>query len=99
VPFLRPLLQKYRATLTKVARRAGHAEGALGFEIESTLGHKEVVFTGAKTYMLAALPAILAATAIANGRFAQRGLIPPQAHVDHDELRAAIAAEGIRYSE
>ncbi|HSP33806.1 MAG TPA: hypothetical protein VLU46_05765, partial [Thermoanaerobaculia bacterium] len=69
VPFLRPLLQKYRATLTKVARRGGHAEGALGFEIASTLRHKEVVFTGAKTYMLAALPAILAATAIANGRF------------------------------
>lgn len=96
VPFLRPLVRKYRDRAIKMARRSGHDDGILGFEIASTLVHKKVIFTGAKTYMLAVLPAILAATAIANGRFAQRGLVPPQKHVDENELRAAIAAEGIQ---
>jgi len=95
VPFLRRLVDKYRSTALEVARRAGQSTGILGYEIASTLRHKNVIFSGAKSYMLAVLPAILAATAIANTRFAPRGLIAPASHVDENELRAAIAAEGI----
>lgn len=95
LPFLRPILKKYRDTLIRIARRGGQPTGILGYEIASTLRHKTMVFRGEKTYMLAVLPAILAAISIANGKYAKRGLVPPEQHVDEAELRGAIANEGI----
>lgn len=96
VPFLRPMLERFKATAMKIARRAGPSDGVLGYEVASTLRHREQIFVGPKTYMIAVLPAVLAALAIVNGRFAQRGLVPPNAHVDPKEFLDAVAAEGIR---
>ncbi len=95
-PFFRRLIERYRSTAVKLARRMGETRGMLGYEIATTLRHKELIFTGAKTHMLAILPAVLATTAIVNQQYKQRGLIPPAQHVDHEQLRAAIEAEGIR---
>lgn len=95
VPFLRRLIERNRSWSVKMARRIGPTSGLLGYDIASTLRHKDVIFAGPNTHVLAILPAVVATIAIVNGRYRQRGLIPPAQHVDAGELRAAIAAEGI----
>ena len=62
------------------------------------LRRKQLTFRGRKSYMLAVLPAIQAATAIAAGRFPHRGLVPPTEHVDTTQLYEAARNEGISIS-
>jgi len=82
----------------KIARKIGGARGIVRFEIASTLRNRTQTFTGEKSYMIAVLPAILAANAIAAGQFPYRAIVPPTAHVDPAKLFEAIRAEGIDIS-
>ncbi|HEX9160413.1 MAG TPA: hypothetical protein VF980_01800, partial [Thermoanaerobaculia bacterium] len=93
--FARSLAERFQEAALNIARRAGATSGILGYEIASTLRLRQVVYAGAKSYMLAVVPATLAALAIVNGRFADRGLIPPSRHVIASEFFDAIAAEGV----
>ena len=79
----------------KIARKIGNTRGRVRFEVASLLHARSLTFTGQKSYMLAVLPAVLAATAIVNGKFPHRGIVPHTQHVTRDELFEAIRAEGI----
>ena len=69
--------------------------GVLAYELASAVGFKYRIFIGERSYMLAVLPAIQAAQAIVEGRFARRGLLPPTEHVDPNALFDAARSEGI----
>jgi hypothetical protein len=79
----------------KIARKIGNTRGRVRFEVASLLHSRSLTFAGQKSYMLAILPAVLAAAAIVNGRFPHRGIVPHTQHVTRDELFDAIRAEGI----
>ena len=96
--WFRRLIAGHQMTAVKLSRRIGMTEGIVRYEISSALRHREQTFSGKKSYMLAVLPAIQAATAIASGSFAHRGLVPPTHHVDAEELFAAVRREGITVS-
>ena len=91
----RRLMRRYQSTAAKIARTIGRSEGVVRFEVSTMIRRKDETFRGRKSYMLAVLPAIQAATAIAAGRFPQRGIVPPTEHVDAAHLLAAITKEGI----
>ena len=91
----RRLIRRYQSTAAKIARAIGRGEGIVRFEVSTMIRRKEQVFRGRKSYMLAVLPAVHAATAIAAGRFPHRGIVPPTEHVDSAHLLAAITKEGI----
>ena len=93
--FVRGLLERFQSKALKLAHRIGETRGVLGFEVTATLRHKQLIFAGEKSYLLAVLPAVFAATAIAEGRFAPRGLVAPTDHVDPEMLMQASRAEGI----
>ena len=93
--FVREMIGRYQSQALKIARRIGPASGILGYEVSSTLRHRQQVFTGERSHMLAVLPAILAATAIAGGRFPHRGLVPPDKHVEAGEFFDFVRREGI----
>ncbi len=78
-----------------MAQRIATTSGILAYEISSTLRHRQQIFTGETSYMLAVLPAIHAAMAIAGGRFPHRGVVPPTNHVDAAEFFDAVRREGI----
>ena len=82
----------------KIARKIGEKRGKVRIEISSTLRHRTQTFIGEQSYMLAALPAILAAQAISAGQFPHRGIVAPTQHVDATKLYEAIRNEGIEIS-
>ena len=88
-------LTRHPSGAAKIARRIGNTKGMVRYEVSSLLRKRTQTFSGKKSYMLAVLPAIFAATAIANGRFPHRGVVPHTQHVDRIELFEAIRAEGI----
>ena len=79
----------------QLVHKIGNKEGVLGYEIAGADGRKHVVFTGANAHMVAVIPAIEAARAIAEGRFVQRGVIPPTGHVDPNVFWEAVRSEAI----
>ena len=91
-------LSTHEEQAMKIARRLGSTKGVVRVEVASLLHKRMQKFAGRKSYMIAVLPAILAATSIANGKFPHRGLVPPTQHVDRIELFEAIRAEGIEIS-
>jgi hypothetical protein len=94
-PAFREFIERNQSTAISIAHRIGPSNGALAYELASTIGYKYRIFTGAKSYMLAVLPAILAAQAIAEGRLTRRGLVPPTEHVDPGQLFDAARKEGV----
>ncbi|HVS31078.1 MAG TPA: hypothetical protein VMS98_06460 [Thermoanaerobaculia bacterium] len=93
--FVRGLIERHHVTALKLIRRIGATSGVLAFEVSSALRHKQQIFRGEKSYMLAVIPAIEAAIAIAGGKFKLRGVVPPSEHVGVDELYDAVKREGI----
>ena len=87
--------EKHLDRVMDIIHKIGNTEGILGYEIAGATGRKHVVFTGANTHMVAVIPAIEAARAIAEGRFAHRGLIPPTAHLDPNVFWQAVRREAI----
>jgi len=77
-----------------VARLFGSKTGCLAFEIEDA-DHRVwtlALVSSHKAYVTAVAPAVLAAGAIARGRFPLQGLIPPDRQID----LAALIDELIR---
>lgn len=93
--WMRRKIAKHVDRAVKMGRRFGNARGRVRFEIASLLHTRSQTFAGRNSYMLAVLPAVLAATAIVNGKFPHRGIVPHTQHVTRDELFEAIRAEGI----
>lgn len=94
-PELRQYVLRYQNRLVPIARRIGPKSGILAYEIVGSGGSKHQYFTGAKAHLTAVLPAVMAATAIAAGRFPHRGVVPPLQHVNASELFEAMWKEGI----
>jgi hypothetical protein len=94
-PAVSRLIERHQSTVIGLSQRIGRTTGVLAYELASAIGYKYRIFTGQKSYMLAVLPAILAAQAIAEGRFASRGVVPPTEHVDPTQLFDAVRKEGI----
>jgi hypothetical protein len=89
------LIERFEPAVLKIARWIGETEGVLAYEIASTLRHKQQIFSGERSYMLAVLPAVHAAMAIASGRFPHTGVVAPRDHVDPAEFFEAVRREGI----
>jgi len=93
--FARRFMEKHQKKAIAVAHAVGTTHGVLAYEIASKAGFKYRIFVGDRSYMLAVLPAIQAAIAIAQGQFTKRGLVPPTDHVEPHQLFEAIRREGI----
>jgi len=92
----RQFLDKHLDRALNIARKLGNKQGVLGYEVAAATQRKHVVFSGAKTHMVAVIPAIEAARAIVEGRFPERGVVPPSRHVEHKVFWDAVQREGIR---
>ncbi|MBI3466309.1 MAG: saccharopine dehydrogenase NADP-binding domain-containing protein [Planctomycetes bacterium] len=96
VPAIRSLLERTRAVGLVLARRLGYRRGGLAYEIQTA---DETVtrctIAGERSYLIPIIPAVLAARALANGRFAYQGLVPPNRHVDLKELAQFFDLYGI----
>jgi hypothetical protein len=80
------------------ARMLGSNEGTLACEIEGPSGEPAtVVFTGPESYLMAAIPAALAAQRLASGETCRAGVVPVGQHVDSGELEAALARHGLQF--
>ena len=95
---VRGLIERNHVKALKLIRRIGATSGVLAFEVSSALRHKQRMFTGEKSYMLAVIPAIEAAIAIAGGKHKGRGVVPASEHVGVDEFYEAVKREGIAVS-
>lgn len=89
------LLARFQDAGIRMARRFGPKRGSLVYEIESADGSQRWSFTGEKNYLAAVLPAVVAARRIVEGRFEEKGLIPPDRHVEAPELLREIDAAGV----
>ena len=96
--WIRRQMQKHQEQAMKIAKKIGAKRGTVRIEIASTLRFRTQTFTGERSYMMAVLPAILAATAISAGQFAPRGIVAPTQHVDATRLYEAMRSEGIEIS-
>jgi hypothetical protein len=79
------------------ARILGSPKGVLAYEIEGTAGERRtVVFAGAESFLMAAIPAALAAARLARGESCPPGIVPVNQHIAFDALVSALARYGIR---
>jgi len=85
---LRELMQSKMEWGTWLAKKLGSAAGGIGFEIEGADGRvaRYAITASRNSFLTAVAPAVLAARAIAAGRFADHGLVLPDRHVDPNEL-------------
>lgn len=79
------------------ARVMGARRGAFAVEVEDENGRvRRLALTAdRRSYLIAAAPAALAARVLAEGRFTERGVVPPDRHVPAEELIAYLARLGI----
>ncbi len=79
------------------ARAFGATRGAFAVEIEEGAGRiSRLALTSARrSYLIAAAPAALAARALAEGRFTERGVVRADRHVEADELLEYLRGLGI----
>jgi len=84
-----------------VARRLGTSAGGIGYEIEDVAGRvvRYAIGGSRNSYLIAVAPAVLAACAIAEDRFPERGLIMPDRYCKAAELFAFLRAAGIEVHE
>jgi hypothetical protein len=96
-PRLRRFLERRVALGARLSRLAGRAAGAFSCEVEAEGGRTERIALVAPEngHVVPIAPAVLAARAIAEGRFAPTGLVPPDRHVDRAALWVFLAARGV----
>jgi hypothetical protein len=84
-----------------VARRLGTSAGGIGYEIEDVAGRvvRYAIGGSRNSYLIAVAPTVLAACAIAEDRFPERGLIMPDRYCEAAELFAFLRAAGIEVHE
>ena len=80
-----------------LTRRLGSAVGCLAFEIEGADGRRVgyALIAAERGYLTPIVPAVIAARAIAEGRFAPTGLVPADEQVEAEELLAYLQALGV----
>jgi hypothetical protein len=89
-----PVLARYGAP---IARIVGSTEGVLAYEIEGSAGDRvTVVFTGRESFLMAAIPAAIAAARLAAGDPSPAGVVPVNQHVSTEALAAALTRYDIR---
>lgn len=81
-----------------LARLFGPRRGAFAIEVEDEAGQTRRLALGSRqrSYLIAAAPAALAARALAEGRFHERGLVPADRHVAPEHLVAYLRGLGIQ---
>jgi hypothetical protein len=92
------LMTRFMGLGLALSRRFGSPTGCLAFEIEDAFGQQAryaLISTHHGHYTPVA-PAVLAAQAIAEGRFAPRGLVAPNQYVDAEELIAYLDSVGVK---
>ncbi|MEX2310622.1 MAG: saccharopine dehydrogenase NADP-binding domain-containing protein [Pirellulales bacterium] len=96
-PAARHFLERHVDLSTRIARTFGRAAGGVGYEIEDAGGRvaRYAVVSDKNSFVTAVAPAVLAARAIAEGRFPRRGLVLPDRQVEPPELFAFLQAAGI----
>jgi len=96
-PAMKRLMEQAVGLGTRVARRFGSQAGGIGYEIEDDEGRvaRLAIFSENKSFVVAVAPAVLAARAIVDGRFAARGFVSPDRHVESTNLFEFLAASGI----
>ena len=72
-----------------ITHRIGVTKGVLAYEVIVAARTKYLMFLGRKSYLMAVLPAVLAARTAR-----EPGLIPPSEHVNADELFTRVRNEG-----
>jgi saccharopine dehydrogenase-like NADP-dependent oxidoreductase len=82
----------------RLTKRFGVRSGGFGVEVEDASGRiARLGFVHhAHSYLIASVPAVLAAKAIAAGTFSATGVVPADRHVDPIELREYLRRMGIR---
>ena len=96
-PVLSPIAGRFARYGMAVARILGSDEGTLAYEVEGAAGERStVVFTGQESFLMAAIPAALAAVRLASGDPCPAGIVPVHQQVDLQALAAALARYGIR---
>jgi Saccharopine dehydrogenase NADP binding domain len=80
-----------------LCRLLGSAGGGILYEVEGADGAVvSVAFVAPRdSYFVALAPAVLAARAMAQGRFSATGLVPPDRHVEAPELVAYLGRLGV----
>ena len=96
-PIARRLARRGVSLGALLARTLGTRVGGFGLEIEDDARRiARVWLAGPRgSYRIAAAPAALAAHDLAQGTFPQRGVVPPDRHVDDARLLARLAELGI----
>ncbi|MCZ6796214.1 MAG: saccharopine dehydrogenase NADP-binding domain-containing protein [Planctomycetota bacterium] len=97
LPAVRRLLERCVGLGTKLSRLVGSPAGGLGYEVEDSGGEiaRFAVVSRAGGHRTPVAPAVLAARKIAEGSFDQRGLVPPDRHVDAAELTEYLKSRDI----
>lgn len=101
VSVIRRFVERHQSRGFGLARRLGSPKGCLAYEIE---GPQERVVRFAlvgsqQDYITPVAPAVMAAHAIAEGRFEARGLIPPDRHVQPMDLMNYLRPLGIEFAQ
>jgi hypothetical protein len=99
LPFLLPVARGVSPYGVRFTKMFGSDDGVLAYEIEGLAGDVQtVVFTGSESFLMAAIPAALAAMRLASGKPYPPGVVPVHAQVPNDVLVAALTRYGIRIS-
>ena len=97
IPALSPIASRLARYGVRFARLFGSPKGVLAYEIEGTAGERRtVIFTGPESFLMAAIPAALAASRLARGESCPPGIVPVNQHIAFDGLASALARHGIR---
>ena len=97
VPALSPIAVRVARQGVALARILGSYKGVLAYEIEGAAGERStVVFTGSESFLMAAIPAALAASRLASGEPCPAGIVPVDQHVSAATLTDALTRHGIR---
>lgn len=97
LPALRRLMERSIEVGTRLSRLLGSEAGGLGYEIESAAGTvaRYAIVSGNRGRITPISTAVLAARRIHAGEMTVSGLVPPDRHVEPDELLAYWNANGI----
>lgn len=94
---VRSFVERFQSPGLALARAFGSAAGCLMYEIEARGDQlvRYALIASDRGYYTPIVPAVLAARAIAEGRFAPRGLVPPDQHVEPAELIDYLRVIGV----